>query len=65
MNIEHQSKLFGETNFSTLGTLQEKGSGLGLILCKDFVEKNQGKLWLKSAENQGSIFYFSIPLASV
>ncbi|MGB0430858.1 MAG: sensor histidine kinase, partial [Bacteroidia bacterium] len=45
------------------GTSNEKGSGLGLILCKDFIEKNAGKIWAESEENKGSIFYFSLPLA--
>lgn len=46
------------------GTYNEKGTGLGLILCKEFVEKNQGELWVESHENEGSSFYFSLPMAT-
>jgi two-component system, sensor histidine kinase and response regulator len=58
---EGQSRLFGKSFYFTPGTASEKGSGLGLMLCKDFVEQNGGKIWLESCENQGSIFYFSLP----
>lgn len=47
------------------GTASEKGSGLGLVLCKDFVEKNNGKIWVESIPNSGTTFYFSAPIASV
>lgn len=46
---------------STLGTAKEKGTGLGLILCKDFVEKNGGTIHVESTEGAGSKFYFTIP----
>lgn len=44
------------------GTQNEKGTGLGLILCKDFVEKNGGEIWAESQEGKGSKFHFTLPI---
>lgn len=49
---------------STPGTAKEKGSGLGLVLCKDFVEKNGGTIGVESKEGEGSAFYFTLPAPS-
>jgi signal transduction histidine kinase len=55
-------KLFRiEESYSTKGTQNEQGTGLGLILCKEFVEKHNGRIWIESEVGIGSIFSFSIP----
>ncbi|MFC2152855.1 sensor histidine kinase, partial [Bacteroidota bacterium] len=60
---EDVNKLFKiETSFSTYGTEQEKGTGLGLILCKELLEKNGGAIWVKSEDGVGSTFHFTLPL---
>jgi len=56
-------KLFSPgSRHSTPGTADEKGTGLGLVLCKDFVEKNGGRLGAESKEGIGSRFYFTVPM---
>lgn len=63
MSKEDQGRLLKtETHFSSYGTNNEEGSGLGLLLCQDFANKNGGRLWFDSEEGKGSTFYFSVPL---
>jgi two-component system CheB/CheR fusion protein len=50
------------TNITTEGTDQEVGTGFGLSICKQLVEKHQGKIWVKSEKNKGSEFTFQLPL---
>ena len=59
---EDQHKLLKDsTHFTTYGTNSEEGSGLGLLLCRDFARKNGGELWFEYEENLGTVFSFSLP----
>ena len=59
----HQSKIFNTVSFTTPGTSLEKGSGLGLSLCKEMIEKNNGRIWFKSAAGIGTTFTFLLPVS--
>jgi PAS domain S-box-containing protein len=57
------NKLFRiDSNNSQLGTANEKGTGLGLILCKEFIEKHRGRIWAESIPANGSTFFIALPV---
>jgi signal transduction histidine kinase len=51
-----------DLNESKPGTANEKGTGLGLIICKDFVERNHGKIWIENNREKGTAFKFTLPI---
>lgn len=62
MDRDTRESLFSPANIiSKRGTLNEKGTGLGLKLCKEFVEKNNGRIWVEANEPKGSVFFVSFP----
>ncbi|MDF1551083.1 MAG: HAMP domain-containing sensor histidine kinase [Bacteroidales bacterium] len=62
MTSEKQSELFDvHTNTSSSGTEYEKGTGLGLVLCKEFIDLLKGKIWVESELGKGTCFSFIIP----
>ena len=60
---ENLQKLFGLNNYSTPGTNKELGTGLGLLLCREFITKNGGRIWVESTLNVGSKFCFTLPMS--
>ena len=63
MHQEQQKDLFSiNRGPCESGTLNEKGSGLGLLICKEFVELNKGEIWVESQWGRGSVFNFTLPL---
>jgi len=65
MTEEQLNKLFKNRVDSAMGTGNESGTGMGLLFCKDLVEKSNGKIWVTSQLNQGTTFYFTIPMQEV
>ena len=64
MSEQRLAQLFhADSHFSTSGTANEKGTGLGLLVCKEFIEENGGTLQVTSKLGQGSTFAFTLPAA--
>jgi signal transduction histidine kinase len=65
ISSEQLEKLFRiDEKFKSTGTAGEKGTGLGLIICREFVEKNGGEIHVSSSPGKGSVFSFTIPMAN-
>jgi signal transduction histidine kinase len=62
MSQDTRDNLFGRMSYpSLLGTNEEKGTGLGLMLVKDFVLQHGGRIWVDSEQDKGTCFYFTMP----
>lgn len=62
MSPELSENIFGIAKPESMpGTQGESGTGLGLLICKDFIEANNGKIWVESKEGEGTTFYFNLP----
>ncbi|MEI7491202.1 MAG: HAMP domain-containing sensor histidine kinase [Bacteroidota bacterium] len=63
ISAENMNKLFRfEEQLKTEGTDKERGSGLGLVLCREIIDKSNGRIWAESTEGEGSRFSFTLPL---
>jgi signal transduction histidine kinase len=64
IDTRHQERMFAITATTPVQSSDiEQGSGLGLVICKDFIEKNDGKIWVESKPGAGSTFSFTLPTA--
>ncbi len=63
ISAERQPEIFSLNIASSYGTMHEKGTGLGLVLCKDFIIQQKGKIWFTSIPDDGTTFYIEMPLA--
>jgi len=61
MTREQLSQAFEPLVSSTLGTANERGTSIGLMLCREFIKENNGEIWVESEKDKGSVFYFSLP----
>lgn len=57
--------LFDLGKSSRKGTMGERGTGLGLIICKEFIEKNKGRIWVTANKPQGTVFHFTLPIREI
>lgn len=64
MSAEQIKKLFKNKVESNIGTQNETGTGMGLLFCKDLIEKSNGKIWVASKQGQGTEFSFSLPIGA-
>lgn len=63
ISAKNQERLFRiDTNYTRIGTDEESGTGLGLILCKEFIDQNRGEISVESTVEKGSIFSVELPL---
>jgi signal transduction histidine kinase len=54
-----------QLHHSTAGTAEEKGTGLGLVICQEMIQKNNGEIWIESELNKGTMVKFTVPLYQV
>ncbi len=64
INKENLEKINSQQEFTTIGSKDEKGTGLGLTLCKDFIKVNKGEFGIESQENIGTTVWFTLPKAN-